>query len=168
MWHSLYHVFTYFYSILIKKDIYDHQNISVKFVCFFCPEISSFFSKFSLPFPIFLYLPIVLFTIYPFIDDYFSFSWSIIRMIHSYWSACKLAWVYMSSEKSTLNSGSFLLLMTSFSMNVWWDSSTCDFKFFQHIRVINRWGWEESLPENIIFFVVIMCERYSIYSLWIL
>jgi len=42
MWHCLYPVFTYIYSLLIEKDICDHQNVSVKlpFVFVFYPEIS--------------------------------------------------------------------------------------------------------------------------------
>ena len=47
MGHCLYPVFTYIYSLLIEKDIYDHQNISFKLpcvcVCPFRPEISPFF-----------------------------------------------------------------------------------------------------------------------------
>ena len=33
MWHRRYYVFTYIYSLLIKKDICDHQNISIKLRC---------------------------------------------------------------------------------------------------------------------------------------
>ena len=29
-WHHLYYMFTYIYSLLIEKDIYDSQNVSVK------------------------------------------------------------------------------------------------------------------------------------------
>ena len=32
-WHHLYPVFTYFYSLLIEKDICDHQNILNMFLC---------------------------------------------------------------------------------------------------------------------------------------
>ena len=33
MWHHLYRVFTYIYSLLIKKEICDRQNLSVKLPC---------------------------------------------------------------------------------------------------------------------------------------
>jgi hypothetical protein len=41
----LYQVFTYIYSLLIKKGIYDNQNISSfrVFLCDFYPEISFIF-----------------------------------------------------------------------------------------------------------------------------
>ena len=49
-------MFAYIYSLLIKKDIFDSRNISMKllYVCVCLGlEISSFFSKFPLSFPIF-------------------------------------------------------------------------------------------------------------------
>ena len=48
MWHCLYHVFTYIYSLLIEKDICDCQNISVKLLCIcecLSSEITSYFCK---------------------------------------------------------------------------------------------------------------------------
>ena len=51
----LYRVFTYSYSLLIKKDICDHQNISIKLPCVYVPfirrslfsvRVSPFFSLF--------------------------------------------------------------------------------------------------------------------------
>ena len=42
-------VFTYIYSLLIEKEVCDHQNISNKFVCAFSLEISSTFGR-SFPF----------------------------------------------------------------------------------------------------------------------
>ena len=33
MWHHVYRVFTYIYSLLIEKDTCDHQNISFKLPC---------------------------------------------------------------------------------------------------------------------------------------
>ena len=55
MWHRLYHVFTYFYSLLIEKDVSDRLNVSVKLLCvcvrlshgvllIFSIRVSSFFS----------------------------------------------------------------------------------------------------------------------------
>jgi hypothetical protein len=56
MWHHLYHVFTYFYFLLIEKDICDCRNVSVNLpyvVCFslgdlftFLVKVSPFFSYF--------------------------------------------------------------------------------------------------------------------------
>ena len=57
MWCHIYHVFTLIYSILIKKDIYDRWNISIKLPCvcmcllsgdlfIFSLIVSSFFSYF--------------------------------------------------------------------------------------------------------------------------
>ena len=46
-----YRMFTYIYSLLIEKGIYDRQNIAIRFPCFhvfvcdFYLEISSFFGK---------------------------------------------------------------------------------------------------------------------------
>ena len=33
IWQRLYHVFTYIYSLMIEKDIFDRQNVSVKLPC---------------------------------------------------------------------------------------------------------------------------------------
>ena len=43
-WCRLYRVFTYIYSLLIKKDNCDHQNISVKFPCVTIVQRSLHFS----------------------------------------------------------------------------------------------------------------------------
>ena len=56
-WQHLYHVFTYIYFLLIKKDICDWRNVSVNFPCvcvclssgdlfIFSVRVSSFFSYF--------------------------------------------------------------------------------------------------------------------------
>ena len=47
-WHHLYHVFTYIYSLLIKKDICYCRNISFKLLCVYVclhPEIFHLFGK---------------------------------------------------------------------------------------------------------------------------
>ena len=51
-WRHLYHVFTYIYSLLIEKDIYECRNISNKFPCI-C-EISFFGKSFPFLFPFFV------------------------------------------------------------------------------------------------------------------
>ena len=57
-WHHLYCVFTYIYSILIEKDPYECQIVSVKFPCMcigICSidlEASSIFGKFPLFIPV--------------------------------------------------------------------------------------------------------------------
>ena len=53
-WRHLYCVFTYIYSVLIKKEICDCRNISIKFLRVFPLEISSIFGKsFLLSFSVF-------------------------------------------------------------------------------------------------------------------
>ena len=55
MWYRLYHVFTYIYSLLIRKDICDHQNVSVKLPCVYVglssEDLFIFLVKVSSSFP---------------------------------------------------------------------------------------------------------------------
>ena len=55
-WHCLYRLFTYFYSLLIEKDICDRPNVSVKtlciYVCFSSGDLVIFLIKVS---PLFSY-----------------------------------------------------------------------------------------------------------------
>ena len=64
----LYHVFTYIYSLLIKKDISDHQNVLFKLLCvyvclssrgffIFSVRVFSFFTYFCVIRTLVLYFP---------------------------------------------------------------------------------------------------------------
>ena len=56
MWHSLYHVFIYIYSLPIEKDICDRQNGSIKLPCVSVCLLFGILFIFSVEFP--LYFPI--------------------------------------------------------------------------------------------------------------
>ena len=72
---SRHRVFTFSYSLLIEKDICDRQNISIKFLCAFCPKISSFSMSFSFLFNLFFF-----FFCYPCFGTFPS-TWSLIGNI---------------------------------------------------------------------------------------
>ena len=87
MWCRLFHVFTYFYSLLIEKDICDRRNISIKLLCVpfvrrslhFLVRVSSFFS--------------FLFLCYSHFSTFLS-TWSLTRFLNIFLFYCIYLFIF--------------------------------------------------------------------------
>ena len=85
MWHLLYCVFTYIYSLLIEKDICDRQNISIKLPCV-CVCLSSG--------------DLFIFSIrdFSFLFQFFFTFWTLLSLSVSLWtSRCGELWHHLHS-----------------------------------------------------------------------